>query len=67
LPADYYTRYLDHVKAVTLEQANAAVQMRISDENLLVSVVGTESMVGAAVKNAIPNLVESDVVRYDAE
>jgi zinc protease len=67
LPAGYYERYLEHLKAVTLEQANQAVRERLSVENLLITVVGTESAVGGAVREAIPRLGSSEVVKYDQE
>lgn len=67
LPAGYYERYLDHIKAVTLEQANEALRARLSEENLLVTVVGTESAIGDAVRGAIPGLGSSEVVPFDAE
>lgn len=67
LPTGYYTRYVDHLKAVTLEQANLAVKTRLSVEDLLITVVGTESVVGDAIRAAIPRLASSDVVPYDAE
>ena len=51
----------------TVEQANQAVRERLSDENLLLSVVGTESTTLADVKNAVENLGSAEVVRYDAE
>jgi zinc protease len=67
LPAGYYEHYLDSLRAVTLEQANQAVRERISEDDLLVAVVGTESDVGAAVREAIPRLAKHEVVRYDAD
>jgi zinc protease len=67
LPSGYYERYLEHLKAVTLEQANQAVKSRLSVENLLIVVVGTESLVGSAIRTAIPRLASSDVVPYDKE
>jgi zinc protease len=67
LPADYYGRYVENLKAVTLEAANQAVKQRLSVENLLLTVVGTESVIGEAIRAAIPRLVSSDVVSYDAE
>ena len=67
LPAGYHSRYLENLKAATLEQANQAVRERLSDENLLLSVVGTASTTLADVKNAIDNLGSAEVVRYDAE
>ncbi len=67
LPENYYENYTESLRAVTLEQANEALRSRLSDENLLVTLVGTESVVGKAVREAIPRLASSDVVRYDAE
>jgi len=67
LPDGYYSRYLEHLRAATLEQANQALRERLSDENILLSVVGTAETTFADVKNAVPNLASADVVRYDAE
>lgn len=65
LPSDYYSRYLERVQAVTLEEANSAVQKRLSEEDLLVTVVGTESVIGEAVRGAIDRLASSEVVPFD--
>jgi zinc protease len=67
LPTDYHTGYLDHVRAVTLESANAAVKLRLSAENLVVIVVGTASEILEPVKKAIPNLVEHTVLPFDRD
>jgi zinc protease len=67
LPPGYYENYTQNLSQVTLEQANAALRERLSDENLLVTLVGTEAVVGEGVRAAIPRLAESQVVRYDAE
>ena len=67
LPPGYYARYVENLGAATLELANQAVRERFSDENILLSVVGTEQTTFADVKAAIPNLSSADVVRYDAE
>jgi zinc protease len=67
LPPGYHARYLENLKAATLERANEAARERLSDENLLLSVVGTEATTLSDVKNAIPNLGAAEVVRYDAE
>lgn len=67
LPPDYHARYLEHVKAVELEAANQAVRERISEEDLLITVVGTHSAIGDAVARAIPNLDEVIVVPFDTE
>ena len=67
LPYGYYSRYLESVRAVTLEQANEAVRTRLSEDDLCVAAVGTESGIGAAVRAAIPNLSSAEVVKYDSE
>jgi len=67
LPAGYYENYTDHLRAVTHEQANAALRERLSDENLLIALVGTDSNVGDGVRAAIPRLASSELVPYDAE
>jgi zinc protease len=67
LPAGYYEEYVERVKSVTLEAANASVVQRLSEDDLLVTVVGTASQIQDAVKNAVPNLASSEVVPYDSE
>lgn len=67
LPPDYYESYLDRVQAVTLEQANAALQRRLSPSDLLITVVGTESEIGTDVRQAIDDLVDVEVVPFDAD
>jgi zinc protease len=67
LPAGYHARYVERIEAVTLEQANAAVSQRIDDRNLLVVVVGTESQIGAGVRDAIDGLSSVEVVPHDAD
>jgi len=65
LPADYYSRYLERVQAVALEDVNAAVKRRLSTEDLLIVVVGTEGAIGNAVRGAIEGLGSSEVVPFD--
>jgi zinc protease len=67
LPADYHTRYVDHVQSVTLDAANEAIQRRISTDALVVSVVGTHAEIGEAVAKSVPGLSKVEVVAYDAE
>ncbi len=67
LPPSYFSEYLEGLRAVTLEQANRAVAERLSDENLLVTVVGTEDTVGKDVRGAIDKLAGERTVRYDAD
>jgi zinc protease len=67
LPADYHSKYLDHVEAVTLDEANEAIRRRVSHDDLVVAVVGTHAEIGEAVAGAIPGLTKVEVVAYDAE
>ena len=67
LPDGYYEKYTEALKGITLEQANQAVQNRLSDENLRIVVVGTESVIGDDVRGAIERLESSKVVRYDED
>jgi zinc protease len=67
LPADYHTRYVDHVRDVTLESANAAAQRRLTTKDVVVIVVGTASETLAAVQAKIPDLTSTDVVPFDAD
>lgn len=67
LPDGYYEDYIDRIKAVSHEAANAAVVSRLSEDNLLVTVVGTAAQIGDTVRAAIPSLASSEVVPYDTE
>lgn len=67
LPAGYHATYLERVRAVTVDEANAAVQKRIDPDRLLVTVVGTESEIGDAVREAIDGLSSQELVPYDSE
>jgi zinc protease len=67
LPADYHTAYLDHVRAVTLESANAAVKARLTPNDLVVVVVGTASELLDKVVAAIPGLAGHKVVPFDQD
>ncbi len=67
LPADYHSAYLDHVRGVTLESANAAAATRLSCDDLVVVVVGTASEVHDAVKATISGLAHDEVVSFDRD
>ncbi len=67
LPSDYHTRYVDHVRAVTLEQANAAIQRRLSAKDVVISVVGTASESLKNVERRIFDLASTTVVPFDAD
>jgi zinc protease len=67
LPDDYYTGWIDRVRAVTAEAANDAVRKRIHTEDLLIVVVGTASQVLEPLREAVLHLAEASVVPFDAE
>ena len=67
LPDGYYEDYIERIKAISHEAANASVVERLSEDNLLVTVVGTASQIGDGVRAAIANLASSEVVPYDSE
>lgn len=67
LPADYHSHYLDHVKAVDVERANAALKARLDPKNLVIAIVGTASEILEQVKASIPDLASHTVVPFDAE
>lgn len=67
LPPGYHERYLEHIHATTLDQVNEAIRTRIDPKNLLVTVVGTESQIGAEVREAIADLAHQEVIPFDED
>lgn len=65
LPEGYYEEYTERVQAVTLEQVNAAIRARIPEQDLLVTVLGTEAHIGGPLRDAIPDLVDTEVIPFD--
>lgn len=67
LPDGYYTRYLDKLRAVTLDEVNAALRRRLSSENLVLSVVCTASELRPDLERAVTGLKSSRVVPFDTD
>jgi predicted ATPase len=67
LPAGYHERYLERVEEVSVESARAAVQGRLSEDDLVIGVVGTHAEIGAAIEKAIPRLSHVTVAPFDLE
>lgn len=67
LPAGYYETYLERVEAVDLASANRAVRDRLSEDDLVVGVVGTHGEIGEAIAAAIPRLGGVTVAPFDLE
>lgn len=67
IPRGHYARFVASVGDVTLEQANRAIQSRLSLDDLSIIVVGTHSLIGNAVRRVIPDLADTRVVPFDTE
>lgn len=67
LPADYYSGYLARLAAVTKEEADEAVRLRLDPTNFVAVVVGTADTTYDAIRAVIPNLGTSRVERFDAD
>jgi zinc protease len=67
LPIDYHRRYVDYVRAVTLDQTNASVKRRLSPKDVVIIVVGTASETLKSVEGRIPDLASTTVVPFDAD
>lgn len=67
LPEDYHSSFLDKVQRVTLAECSAAVRERISEDDVVMSVVGTHEQVGEALSKAVPRVDAVDVVPFDLE
>lgn len=67
LPAGYHARYVEQVQAVDLASAHAAVRARLSEDDVVIAVVGTHAAIGDAIAKAIPNLASVTVAPFDLE
>lgn len=67
LPDDYHATFLDKVQKVDLASANEAVRHRVSEDDVVMGVVGTHAEVGEALSKAVPDLTKIEVVPYDIE
>jgi zinc protease len=64
-PPDYHSGYVEKIKAVELDTANAAVKNRIHPDNLAIVMVGTAAQILDNVKASIPNLASTEVIPFD--
>jgi zinc protease len=67
LPDGYHERQIEQIEGVSLEEANAAIRERLSEDDLVISVVGTHGQIGDAVAKAIPRLAAAQVDPFDLE
>jgi zinc protease len=66
LPRDYFDHYVESVRAVTLEQANAAVRARLSRDDLAIVMVATASDVREGL-TGLDGVASVDVVPFDRD
>jgi zinc protease len=66
LPSDYFKGYIERVSAVTLDQVNAALKARLSPQDLVFSVLATDSQVGEALRK-LPKLDSVSVIQFDQD
>ncbi len=66
LPVDYFDQHVERVRALSVADVNAAIQRRLSADNLCVVVVGTQDAIFRDVEQAIPRLDGSRVVAFDS-
>lgn len=67
LPEGYHDKYLERVEATTTTSANQAVKDRLSEDDMVIAVVGTHTEIGDAIEKAIPNLASVTVAPFDLE
>ncbi|MFO0587636.1 MAG: pitrilysin family protein [Polyangiaceae bacterium] len=67
LPEDYHATFLDKVQKVDVAAANEAVRHRISQDDVVIGVVGTASEVAEPLTKAVSNLGKVQVVPFDLE
>jgi zinc protease len=67
LPPGYHELYTARVAGVGLDEANASVRARVSEDDLVVAVVGTHSEIGDSLAKAIPRLADVTVAPFDLE
>ena len=67
LPEDYHATFLDKVQKVDLAAANEAVRHRVSEDDVVMGVVGTAAEVAESLSKAVPNLAKVETVPFDLE
>jgi zinc protease len=67
LPKTYFDDYVERINAVTVDDVNAALRRRLSADHLLVTVVATADTLRASLEKAIPGLLDTRVVPFDAD
>lgn len=67
LPEDYFSAHPERVQSITLDDANAAIQRRISDQHLALVVVGTASDIAEPIRKVCGDLADFQVIPYDTE
>lgn len=66
LPSDYFSHFIERVQQVELAEVNAALARRLPPSDLVLSVVATESELGAQLRETVQP-TSTEVVAYDAD
>jgi len=66
LPPGYHSEYTERIRALSLEDVNAAIRKRITPDDLLITVLGTASDIESAVRDAIPRLDSTEILPFDS-
>lgn len=66
LAEDYYASQVARVLAVDRGAVNQSIRRRLSSQNLVITVVGTRSVLLDALEHGIPGLTHCEVVPFDA-
>ncbi|MEZ4294192.1 MAG: pitrilysin family protein [Polyangiaceae bacterium] len=67
LPADYHESFVEKVQSTTLAAANAAVRERISEDDVVMAVVGTASEVEEGFAKAVSGVEKVEIAPFDLE
>lgn len=67
LPRRYDADYLERIRAVTVDEVNAALRRRLSPRDLVLSVVCTASELRAPLEAAVGDLRATEVVPFDQD
>jgi len=67
LPKDYFEAHLRRVEALTVQDVNAALRNRLSANNLVITVVGTQKDLLSDIEKKIPELKSTRVVPFDTQ
>jgi zinc protease len=66
LPEDYFSKYEQRVSAITIDEANAALRLRLDPRRLVIAVVGSADALQGQLLSAIANIKSVEVIPFDS-